>query len=79
MMTQCPKCNATDIMAPLRPVTSADVHPFVRITEPDTGVFQIRARESAELQVAVCGACGYLEQYVDEAPRLWKYWQKGYR
>lgn len=78
-MTQCPKCSSNDIMAPLRPLTPAGGYTFVNITEPKTSGFQIRSAESAELKLAVCGACGYAEQYVDDYSRLWKYWQKGYR
>lgn len=68
-------------MAPLKPLTPANVDTYVNITEPRTGTLQIRASESANLRVAISGVCGYTEHYVDKADvaRLWKYWQKGYR
>lgn len=78
-MTQCPKCSSTDIMAPLKPITPAGDNTFVTITESRTSGFQIRASETIELRLAVCGTCGYAEHYVENVARLWKYWQKGYR
>jgi hypothetical protein len=78
-MTQCPKCNSVDIMAPLRVISSGAGHPFVQITEPRTSGLQIRSSETAELKVAICSACGHVEHFTDDAQRLWKYWQKGYR
>lgn len=77
MMAQCPQCNSTNIMAPLKPVTPTPIR--VNITEPRTSGLQFRAVESAELRLAICGECGHAEHYIDDAPRLWKYWQKGYR
>jgi predicted nucleic-acid-binding Zn-ribbon protein len=79
MMTQCPKCNSADIMAPLQTFSAGSGAQFVRITEPRTGALQIRFSEEADISVAVCGSCGYAEQYVADAARLWKHWQKGYR
>ncbi|MCK8491878.1 hypothetical protein M0L20_08460 [Spirosoma sp. RP8] len=66
-------------MGPLPLTTSEGTNTFVRITEPRTSVLQIRASETATLHVAICGSCGYAEQSVADAARLWKYWQKGYR
>ncbi|MFD2573349.1 nucleic acid-binding protein [Spirosoma soli] len=66
-------------MTPLRLLTGGAGYTFVQVTEPKTSALQFRANESAELRVAVCGTCGYVEHFIEDATRLWKYWQKGYR
>ncbi|QKZ11767.1 hypothetical protein [Spirosoma sp. KUDC1026] len=66
-------------MVPLKTFAAGSGAQYVRITEPKTGAFQIRFSEDAEVSTAVCGSCGYAEQYVADAARLWKHWQKGYR
>ena len=54
---------------------------FIKITEPkDPGaLIQLRDSEQQEVKTAVCGNCGYIEFYADNAKRLWNRWQKGYR
>lgn len=54
---------------------------FAKITEPkDTSaLIQLRDSEKQEIKSAVCGNCGFVEFYADNAERLWERWQKGYR
>jgi predicted nucleic-acid-binding Zn-ribbon protein len=57
----CPRCNSTDIHS------NIELNGIMSVT---THRMTVDANTSVQLEVCVCGRCGYLEQYIAYANEL---------
>lgn len=80
----CARCQSEKIMFPVRfnnHIHEIYAQPGLYLTSPnEPGAWvQLPDRAMYPSLAAVCGECGYIEQYVDKPDDAWAKWQKGYR
>lgn len=73
-MTKCPQCGSTEIIPDLFVVTGNNLYAALNLQPPKGS----KAQEFyTRCQASVCGSCGYMELYANDAAKLLAAYRSG--